>query len=178
MKKVYLKTLALLLSIGLSTYVHAQDIVQDGIYYDITGESEVTVTGSDGTVTNIVFPETVADGQGNEYSVVYIGDAAFEGHEEIISVVFPSTMKATGCDIFKECFNLERVTLNEGLESMQWWCFDGALIEEITIPSTMTSFEGETFGGLSNLKKVTSLIKECVIRPIPVHFPGADSRAR
>ena len=156
MKKFLQKTFGLLLCIGFSSLSYAQDFVRDGIWYDVYDDGEVIVVGAD-EVTDLVIPATVKDDDENVYKVVAVQESAFENRQDIKTVIFGANVLYLYCDAFKYCKNLQSVTLNEGLEYAQWWCFNQTQITELTIPSTLKTFECETFGGMSQLKKVTWL---------------------
>lgn len=162
MKKFLLKTFVMLLCMGFSSWTHAQDFVRDGILYEVYDERGVMLLCPDEgvTITDLVIPATVKDDDDNEYIVYFIGWNAFEGRSDIRTVVFGENVHTLCCDAFKNCENLQSVTLNEGLVEAEWWCFDNTQITELTIPSTLNYFHNETFGGMSQLTKITWMIDD------------------
>lgn len=156
MKKFLLKTFVMLLCMGFSSWTHAQDFVRDGIWYEVWDDGVAVVGGDE--VTDLVIPATVKDDEDNEYSVVYINGHAFEDRTDIRTVVFGENVRYLFLGAFNRCPNLRSVTLNEGLEYAEYYCFGHTPITELTIPSTLREFDGPTFGYCSQLKKLTWLI--------------------
>ena len=73
----------------------------------------------------------------NGYRVVGIADGAFEGNQEIISVIMPSTVTNVGNRAFKDTY-LDFVTLSENLVSIGDYAFQSSLLTRITFPQTLT----------------------------------------
>ena len=82
------------------------DFVEDGIYYHIVDQSNVTVTFKDlGFATysgRVVIPETVTH-NGITYHVTGISASAFAYSDELTSVSIPVTVKSVGNDAFFGC---------------------------------------------------------------------------
>lgn len=78
------------------------------------------------------------------------------------SVTIPSSVKSLGNNIFYGCKYLEKITLNEGLETIGEACFqasvnpsDPAKLTSVNIPSTVTSIGGSAFMYQNNLSSLT-----------------------
>lgn len=70
--------------------------------------------------------------------VVTIDSGVFSGHEEIKSVVFPSTVYSVDMAAFEDCTGLEMVDLNEGLCIIESRVFSGCpSLNSIELPSTV-----------------------------------------
>ena len=56
-------------------------------------------------------------------------------------VIIPETVKKIGECAFLNCRNITKITLNEGLEELEGYVFEGTGIKEIELPSTLTKFD-------------------------------------
>lgn len=104
-----------------------------------------------GTEENVTIPD----------GIVCVDQGVFKGHEEIKSVVFPSSLYAVGLSSFEDCTGLEEVQLNEGLRMIGDRAFMGCTaLKTIELPSTVwvggfnwhgeeTEVTGETLEALS-----------------------------
>ena len=105
--KTWLATIAVLLC---SITANAHDFVVDGIYYNKTSNTEVSVTYrgsyyndySNEYSDNVVIPSTVTY-SGNEYSVTSIGDGAFYYCSGLTSVTIPNSVTSIGPSAFLFC---------------------------------------------------------------------------
>ncbi len=123
----------------------------------------------------ITIPETVADDDGKEYTVVEIGDEAsvysdadYETNKNIKGINIPSTIKSIGDKAFKNLENLEEMNFPEGLTSIGAEAFKGCKsIKEINLPETLGEVGERTFEECSSIKtiKVPDLITY-----IPMYF--------
>src|SRR5574344_3066120 len=95
-----LTMLLLLLSLSASAY----DFESDGIYYNITSSSEITVGVTFGgyRYSSITIPSSVTD-KGKTYSVTSIGEQAFTYCSSLKSVNIPSSVTSIGEKAFCEC---------------------------------------------------------------------------
>ena len=125
-----------LLALLLPCLALAHDFIVDGICYNITSEADKTceVTfNSDEQPENVyrkfykdvVFvPEKVNYG-GKEYTVIAIGEGAFELNDELLSVVMPKTIVSIGHDAFANCPKLKSLTIPENVRDLQNFSFRG-----------------------------------------------------
>ena len=109
--------------------------------------------------------------------VTAVATKAFEGNEQITSVVFGDCVVRIGVEAFSGCTALESATLSKGLTVMDYCSFGGctmlktlvipegvvglgyaafieAGITEITIPSTVTNIGVYAFGACTNLTTI------------------------
>ena len=52
------------------------------------------------------------------------------------------------------CTKIKKITLEEGIETIEIWAFDGTSITEIQIPASVKSIGAKIFGSSNNIKKV------------------------
>ena len=76
-------------------------IVNDVEYYVLDDERTVSVVAYAGTASDVVIPEAV-----NGYTVVQIGQGAFEGNENLVSIDLPDTITVIGKRAFAGCKKL------------------------------------------------------------------------
>ena len=105
--KTWLFTIAVLL---FSITANAHDFEVDGIYYNKTSNTTVSVTYrgfssnsySNEYSGNVVIPSTVRY-SGNEYSVTSIGSSAFYYCSGLTSVTIPNSVTSLGSYAFYNC---------------------------------------------------------------------------
>ena len=113
--KTWLFTIASLLC---SITANAHDFVVNGIYYNKTSNTEVSVTYrgssyydySNEYSGNVVIPSTVRCA-GKEYSVTSIEYGAFGYCSGLTSVTIPNSVSSIGGDAFYYCSGLTSVTI-------------------------------------------------------------------
>lgn len=72
------------------------------------------------------------------------------------SVQLPSTLKTVSSFAFYEC-PLESLSLPDGIEVIENSAFYGAKFSEVTLPKSVTDFREDSFGGNTNMEKLTVL---------------------
>lgn len=163
------KTFILLLTVVVSAVaVNAHDFESNGIYYNILEDTsdvkivEVTFRGTrydefneySGTVE---IPETV-EYDGAEYSVISIGDHAFEYCDALVSVSMPKSVYFLGNSSFEYCCSLSSVKIPEAVTSIGTECFFGCDgLTSITLPVSL-SFIGE--GALASGPNLANIFVE------------------
>lgn len=111
--KTWLFTIAVLL---FSITANAHDFVVNGIYYNKTSNTEVSVTYRGSSYDsysneysgNVVIPSTVTY-SGKEYSVESIGWYAFYDCDGLTSVTIGNSVTSIGFEAFYDCSSLRRV---------------------------------------------------------------------
>ena len=123
----HLKQLVVALLLLCSATVCAHDFEVDGIYYNITDETnktvEVTYSGSSyGSVSNeytgiVVIPSTVTY---NDviYNVTTIGSEAFGGCSGLTSITIPNSITTIGNNAFIGCSSLKELYFEDGSETL------------------------------------------------------------
>ena len=115
----------------------AQTFSVDGITYNITSTTELTVEVSRGTYSgDIVIPEKVTYEE-KDYSVTSIGEDAFSERGGLTSVTIANSVTSIGNGAFRYCSGLRAVT----------------------IPNSVTFIGNSAFLGCSSLTCVISEIK-------------------
>ena len=85
-----------------------------------------------------------------------IDDYAFQGCENLISVIVPDSVTEIGRWAFVGCNNLTKVTIPNGLTEIEWGVFSGcSSLASITIPDSVTYISGRAFEGCSNLESIS-----------------------
>ncbi len=158
--KTWLATIAVLLC---SITANAHDFWVNGIYYDVTSNTEVSVTyrgnsynaSSNEYSGNVVIPSTVRY-SGKEYSVTSIGDYAFYNSSGLTSVTIPNSVTSIGSYAFYGCSGLISVTIPNSVTSIGRSTFcNCSSLASVTIPNSVTSIGNGAFSGCSGLTSVT-----------------------
>ena len=158
MKKIrfWLATIAVLLC---SVPVSAYDFEVDGIYYNITSETdltvEVTYRNSNSYTGVVVIPERVTYNDKN-YSVTSIGDKAFSGCSDLTSITIPNSVTSIGYYAFYSCTGLTSITIPNSVTSIGGEAFQGCTgLTSITIPNSVTSIGPSAFFLCTGLTSIT-----------------------
>ena len=143
-----------------ATVATAHDFEVDGIYYNITSSTDLTVevtykgydSSSYGEYSGyITIPSTVFY-SGEQYSVTYIGGFAFNQCVSLTSVTIPESVISIGDYAFYACWDLTSITIPEGVTSIGDYAFSGcSSLTSITIPESVTSIGDYAFSGCSSL---------------------------
>ena len=143
----------------------AHDFEVDGIYYNITSDSDLTVAvtyrgDSYNSYNNeysgqVTIPESVTYNS-NTYSVTSIGGSAFSGCSGLTSVTIGNSVTSIGEAAFSGCSGLTSVTIPNSVTSIGYFAFSGCSgLTNITIPNSVTSIGSSAFNGCSCLTNVT-----------------------
>jgi hypothetical protein len=129
------------------------------------------------TEGTLVIPASVTGKDGNNYTVIGFGYAAFSGcrltsvtipetvttigeyafHNcALTSITIPSSVKAIKQRAFQNCSALKTVNFSEGLESIGWAAFQYCFaLESVVLPNGLKTMEGRPFKYCSSLKSVS-----------------------
>jgi len=129
----------------------------------ITNNGAITITGSDGTSTNVVIPASI-----NGYPVTSIGDGAFEECTSLTSITIPNSITNIGNFVFEDCTSLTNISVLSGnlaYSSTNGVLFDSnktVLVEfpaglggSYTIPNGVTNIGYLAFEDCTSLTSIT-----------------------
>ena len=129
---------------GNKTYYAKWESATNGVTYSLSDdESYYTVTGYEGTSTEIVIPDTV-DG----VAVTTIADSAFQDKQRITSITVPNSVTYIGDLAFYDCDNLTSVTIGNNVTIVGYNAFASCQsLEEIYFNAMdPKEFGYDTFG--------------------------------
>ena len=128
----------------------------DGIYYNRTNRSTVSVThGPQKYDGDVVIPSQVTY-QGNTYDVTSIGSFAFLSNDELTSVAIPSSVTSIGASAFYCCYDLASITFPDQLTSIGGMAFLACgNLTSLSIPGSVTEIQSDAFLDCSGLTSIT-----------------------
>lgn len=119
----------------------AQTVYQsEGLNFTLNPIDHTATVGATegGTIArDLIIPEKITYNE-TEYTVTAIANGGFKDNTSINSVVIPFTVKKIDRQAFQGS-TLTSVTLNEGLEIIDYAAFFNCNITEVTIPASVTS---------------------------------------
>ncbi len=134
---------------------------EGGIYYQYVDKEAKTVEVTYESTTfyyyigSITIPTTVVH-EGEEYSVIGIGENAFRLSPELTDITINEGITYIGAYAFYQCDALKDVSLPSGLMEIGSSAFYGCTtLPEITIPATVTSILEEAFSDCTALTEMT-----------------------
>jgi len=135
-----------------ATVVYNYGTSMQGFYFTVNDlNNTITITDYISDSTDMVIPSSY-----NGYIVRYMDFYAFEGREDITSVVIPETMWVIPEGAFKDCKNLERVTIKEGVRDIGDYAFSGCTsLTEVVIPEGVEYIFTYAFNECTSLKSVS-----------------------
>jgi len=114
-------------------------------------EFEVTagvLTAYNGAGGNVVIPDNLG--------ITEIGEEAFAGNNNIISVIIPEGVTIIRSVAFVYCGNLSSISLPNSLKTIGFRSFQAcSSLSSITIPNSVTLIENWAFSGCSSLTSIT-----------------------
>lgn len=159
MKKIF--TLAILFICAISSW--AYDVKIDGIYYNLNKNTKsATVTYGDVIgyyEEDIVIPETITS-DGNDYTIVALGDSAFWYCRKMTSLTMPNTVKTIAADCLAGCEMLSKCVMSNSIETVCERAFAAdTQIKSLDLPETLKTVKENAFFriGLTSLVLPNSL---------------------
>ena len=145
------KTFSFLLTMLMSMVAcvaSAHDFEVDGIFYNITSSTDLTVSvtyrGDNSSsykneyTGSVVIPETVTY-SGETYGVTSISRDAFLGCSGLTSVTIPNSVTWIANDAFRKCSGLTSVTIPNSVTLIGYMVFSGcSSLTSVTIPNSVT----------------------------------------
>lgn len=84
-----------------------------------------------------------------------VADGAFEGNENITSIVFPDSVEYIGANAFEDCISLSDVTLSNKIKKIGEAAFYGCeMLQSIVIPDSVIEIEYQAFKKCTNLNNI------------------------
>ena len=145
-----------------STVASAYNFEADGIYYNITNKTTLTVEVTYETTKynsysgNVTIPSTVTHNS-TTYTVTSIGHSAFQDCSSLTSITIPESITWIGGSVFKNCSSLTSITIPKGVTS---WIGSNAFykcssLASITIPEGVAAIDDWAFYGCTSLTSIT-----------------------
>ena len=87
--------------------------------------------------------------------ITYIGDSAFEGLDQLVSVSLPDTLEYIGWSAFSDCASLTSIVIPEGIDGLCDFTFARCTsLRSVKLPSTMRWIDGCIFSGCTSLQDI------------------------
>lgn len=138
----------------------AADVVKNGVCYGLIGTRWAFVThfGLEPDAKKysgrVVIPSQITH-DGHTYSVISVGENAFAGSDELVSVQLPSTVRALSACAFLGCTALRQVALPENIQAFASCAFTGCTsLQQVTLPRHTDFVDTLTFYCCASLKSV------------------------
>ena len=162
MKRKFINQIALTTAFALAPlFAQAYVFEADGIYYNITSLSDLTVEVTYETTSynsysgKITIPDTVTY-NGKTYAVTSIGSSAFRGCTSLTSITIPDAVTSIGDYAFFNCTGLTSITVPDAVTSIGAGAFSQCTsLTSITIPDAVTSIESQAFYNCTSLTSIT-----------------------
>ncbi len=151
MKRIFFISFAIMLSLGVGAYdfsARNEDGIQ--IFYNILDEKTVEVTAqslrnSTSSYCGIVEIPSTVDFADTTYSVVGVGDYAFNWCNDLIEVVLPEGITYLGTEAFYETQNLTTINFPSTLVSIGDYAFMYSSLNDATLPDGLISIGAGAF---------------------------------
>lgn len=128
-----------------------QAATEDGFYYDTNGVSTITITGYEGSASELVIPDTI-DG----YTVTKIGERVFRNNTNLSTVTLPSSLASIGDSAFYKCTNLKSIVIPDAVTSIGTEAFYGcSSLASVELPSNLVTLSYLAFGDCVALSSIT-----------------------
>lgn len=151
----YIKLLFFMISIMVGINASADTFEYEGLCYRTLMGNKVEVVHwrygalpyerlvKDGKLS---IPETVFY-NGDEYTVVQIGESAFYKLENVIECEIPKTIVSIGESAFYYDYTLEKISFPEGLISIGTHAFGNTKLSSLNLPNSLTTINESAFIG-------------------------------
>ena len=143
--------------LGVTNQAIAQDIIANGIYYNIISDTQVSVAPAYYDGVNhyegcIILPERVYC-DGVNYDVTAIAPRAF-WQSQVTEVQIPNSVTSIGEAAFADADQLASITLPLGLKAISRYMLDGNDVTNVVLPEGVTDIGAGAFEDCTNLHTV------------------------
>lgn len=164
--------------------VAGDTFTQDDWEYEVLSETEVSISKYNGENTTVDIPNEVLN-DGQEYTVIKIGENAFSNCANITNVNFPESLVTIGENAFSNCVSLQSIDLPKNLKTLEHNAFYNCTklgtvkinsdLENITGNSNWRSpfFRGDGYGSSA---KMTVIFGNGVTRVAAYLFSGGSAK--
>ena len=137
MKKIFTLLCAASLTLGANAATGDEFSTDEGLNFEVTGESTVTFTGYDNyDLTVLDIPATVTDDDDVEYTVTAIADEACQYDTQLEQIIIPATVETIGECAFENCYYVEQLTLKGAPAEVGYAAFGGLdMLERVVCES-------------------------------------------
>lgn len=134
--------------------IFATDLTEiDELRYIVLDDGTIEISGYEGYDENV---ELVIPNEIDQKKVTSIGEGAFSGHKNLVSVTIPSSVTNIGICAFNCCSKLKNVIIPDSVTTIGtnafWECKS---LSTIIIPNSVTSIGSGAFNRCSNLRNIT-----------------------
>ena len=160
MKLQILRKLIPIVCLLVSSHAFAYDFEVDGIYYNITSTSDLTVEVTYGlpiscsNYVDEIIPATV-NYDNKTYSVTAIGEKAFSECENLSTITIPNSVISIGNYAFQYCESLTTITIPNSVTSIGESAFSESGLTSITIPNSVLTIGESAFWDCDSLTNIT-----------------------
>ncbi len=132
----------------------------DGMTFDLTSDGSsntAKLTAVDGSVTELIVPETVSDDSGKEYTVTSVGaiGGTSTNHTALVSAEFPETVVSADSNLFRSCTALTKAVL-PGITEIPDYAFQGCnALTEVSFSDKVKSIGEFAFAQANRLADLT-----------------------
>lgn len=157
MKKIANILMLTALLLGVTNQAIAQDIIANGIYYNIISDTQVSVEPAYYDGVNhyegcIILPERVYC-DGVNYDVAAIAPRAF-WQSQVTEVQIPNSVTSIGEAAFADADQLASITLPLGLKAISRYMLAGTAVTNVVLPEGVTDIGAGAFEDCTNLHTV------------------------
>ncbi len=111
------------------------------------------------SVTSVDIPDYIAD-----LPVAVIGFGAFKNCTNLESITLTNKIEVIESAAFSRCFSLKSIVLPDSIETLEWYAFsECTALTEVTIPKRVAEFDTAVFNYCSSITDMTFMNPDCVI---------------
>jgi hypothetical protein len=160
MKKQLILLVIILTSSLSKAYAYDYAIANsDGItiFYNIISDSEHTLSVVRGETLYsgaLVLPTKVTI-EGSDYTIIKIGEQAFMGCPDLISIIMPESVTEIGAQAFENDYQLETIVFSDNTIIIQENAFYGCKkLTKVTLPPLLSAIAPNTFKNCTELEEI------------------------